>query len=98
MATAFVFASVIVKTEVTPVPTVAGAKTFATPACASTVSVAAAPAAVPAFVVVTLPVLLTYVAAVALVTFTVTVQAALPGTVAPESATLVPLLAAVTVP
>jgi hypothetical protein len=43
-------------------------------------------------------VLLRYDPAVALVTFTVTVQAPLAGTVAPVSATLTPLLAAVTVP
>src|SRR5438105_9396139 len=65
--------------------------------CASTVSVAEAPAAVPALVVVTLPVELLYEPAVALVTFTLTVHEPLAATVAPVSATLVPLLAAVTV-
>ena len=61
-------------------------------------SVALAPATVPAFVVATLPVEFRYDPAVALVTLTVTVHEPLAGTVAPESATLPPLLAAVTVP
>ena len=49
-------------------------------------------------VVVMLPVLVRCGPAVALVTFTVTVQEPLAGTVPPESTTLVPLLAAVTRP
>ena len=42
--------------------------------------------------------MLVYVPGVAPVTFTVTVHEPLPGIVAPESETLVPLLAAVAVP
>jgi hypothetical protein len=48
--------SVIVSTEVAPTATAAGVNDLAIAGCASTVSVAEAPAAVPAFVVVTLPV------------------------------------------
>src|SRR5882672_12470637 len=97
MALAFGLVSVIVSTEVAPGTISDGANDFATAGCESTVSVADAPVAVPALVVVTLPVLLRYAPAVALVTFTVTVHEPLAGTVAPVSATLVPLLAAVTV-
>src|ERR1700674_3873559 len=76
----------------------AGPKDFATAGALSTVSVAEAPGAVPALVVVTLPVELLYEPAIALVTLTVTVHEPLAGTVPLASATLVPLLAAVTVP
>ena len=54
--------------------------------------------AVPALVVVTAPVELLYAPAACVVTFTVTVHEPVAGTVPPASATLVPLLAAVTVP
>ena len=55
-AVAFGFVSVIVSTDVAFVATVAGAKAFAIVGWASTLNVAEAPAAVPALVVVTLPV------------------------------------------
>src|SRR5439155_22240646 len=58
-AVAFGLVSVMVSTEAAFVPTVAGANALATVACASTVRVAEPPAAVPALVVVTLPVVLT---------------------------------------
>ena len=56
IAAALVLVSVIVRTEVAFVVTVAGAKDFAAVACARTVSVAEALGAVPALAVVTLPV------------------------------------------
>ena len=96
-ATAFAFESVMVSVEVPAMPIGFAANAFAIVGCVRTVSVALPAAAVPAFVVVTLPVLLRYAPAVALVTFTVTVHEPLAGTVAPESARLVPLFAAVTV-
>ena len=98
MADAFGLVSVMVSTEATPVPTAAGVKLFATAGWPSTVRVELAPAEEPALVVVTAPVELLYTPAMALVTFTVTVHEPLAGIVPPESATLVPLLAAVTVP
>src|ERR1700693_2005772 len=98
MALAFGLVSVIVRVEVPLMPMVAGAKALAIVGWPSTVSVADAPAAVPALVVVTLPVLLRYAPAMAEVTLTVTVHDPLAGTVAVASATLVPLFAAVTVP
>src|SRR6185312_9206988 len=55
-AAAFALESVIVSTEAPLGATDAGAKAFAIDGCASTVSVAVAPATVPAFVVATLPV------------------------------------------
>ena len=58
IAAALGLVSVIVSVEVTPTPTVAGAKAFAIVGCRRTVSVEDALAAVPALVVVTLPVLL----------------------------------------
>ena len=57
-ATAFALASVIVSTEATPVPTGFGANAFVIVGCASTFNVAEAAAAVPAFVVDAVPVLL----------------------------------------
>ena len=57
-AVAFGFVSVIVSTEATPAPTGFGENAFVIVGWDPTVSVAAAEAAVPAFVVVTLPVLL----------------------------------------
>ena len=57
-ATALVLPSVSVRTEVAPRPTAAGENALASVGCASTVRVAAAPEAVPALAVVTLPVLL----------------------------------------
>src|SRR5258706_14375084 len=88
----------MVRTEVALAAIGLAPKALAMVGCDSTVSVADAPAAVPALVVVTLPVLLRYEPATAEVTFTVTVHEPLAGTVAPESATLRPVFAAVTVP
>ena len=56
IAAALVLVSVIVSVEAPFTPIALGAKAFAIAGCASTVSVAEAPAAVPALVVVTLPV------------------------------------------
>ena len=95
---AFGFVSVMVSTEGAGGAIAAGLKAFAIDGCAFTVSVAVAPGAVPAFAVVTLPVLLRYAPAVAEVTLTVTVHEPPAGTVPPVSATLLALLAAVTVP
>jgi hypothetical protein len=97
-AVAFGLVIVIVRTEAELGDTLFGANAFAIVACCSTVSVAVAAAAVPAFVVVTLPVLLRYELALAEVTLTVTVQEPLAGIVPPESARLAPPLAAVTTP
>src|SRR5438132_48358 len=91
----------MVSTLAPPVPIVAGVNVFATAVAVSTVSVAFAAAVLaPAFVVVNAPdaMLLLYVPALALVTFTVTVHEPLAGIVAPERATLAPPLAAVTAP
>jgi hypothetical protein len=100
-AVAFGFVSVMVSTLVLPVPTAAGENDFATESAELMVS-EPLPAAVldPALAVVSAPagIELAYVPGVADVTFTVTVHEPLAGMVAPESATLVPLLAAVTVP
>src|SRR2546430_12355561 len=100
MATAFGFVSVIVRTLVAFAPIDAGEKAFATVSCASTLSDAFAAAVfAPAFVVVRPPaaMVLLYVAAVALVTLTVTVHELLAGMVAADKATLAPPFAAVTV-
>src|SRR6185503_586913 len=100
-AAAFGFVSVMVRTEAPPVPMADAENAFATVSAEFTVS-DPLPAAVlaPALEVVRPPaaMLLAYVPTVAEVTFTVTVQEPFAGIVAPESATLVPLLAAVTVP
>ena len=98
IAEMFEFVSVTVSSAGEPMPVTVGVNARAADGCAITVSVAVAPAAVPAFVVVTLPVELGYEAAVVLVVFTVIVHDPLAGTVAPESTRLAPLLAAVTVP
>ena len=98
---AFGLVSVIVITLVSPVPMELGVKTLVTVSRFDTVSVSLAGAVLePAFVVVSAPagIVFAYVPAAALVTFTVTVHEPLAGMVPPESATLVPLLAAVTVP
>jgi len=98
---AFALLSVMVSTEVALGAKADGLKAFATVACESTVSDALPAAELdPALDVVTPPMamLLAYVAGVPLVTFTVTVQEPEAGTVAPESATLVPLFPAVTLP
>ncbi len=95
---AFAFVSVIVSTDVPPTPTAAGENAFAALGCDNTFNVPEPPVAAPALVVEMLPVLFRYEPAVALVTFTVTVHEPLAGTVAPDNAALVPLLAAVTVP
>ena len=97
-ATELVLVSVMVSTDTSPVPIEAALKDFATVRRAITASVAEAPADVPALVVLTAPLLFTYEPSAALVTLTVMVHVPLAGTVAPERATLVPLLAAVTVP
>ena len=93
----FGLVSVIVSTEVPFAPMAVGEKALVTIGRESTVSVALPAAAVPVSVV-TGPVELRYAPAAALVTLTVTMQEPLAGTVPAESATLVPLLAAVTVP
>src|SRR5258706_7868432 len=98
IAAAFALLSVMVSTEVPAMPIEAGANALATVGCRRTVRVDDALGAVPALVVVTLPVLLRYAPAIALVTFTVTLHEPFAGTVPPASATLVPLLAAVTTP
>ena len=97
IAVAFAFESVIVSVDVPPAPIVFGVNDLAAVAWARTVSVPAAPVAVPAFAVEMAPVLFRYEPAVALVTFTLTVHEPEAGTVAPDSARLVPLFAAVTV-
>ena len=82
-------------------PMVLAANAFATVSPALTVSVALAAAPLlPELAVVTAPIAieLLYVPAIALVTFTVTVQEPDAGIVPPESATLVPPLVAVTAP
>ena len=58
IAVVFAFVSVIVSTDVPPVPMDDGTKAFVAAGCPSTVSDAEAPADEPEFVVVTLPVLL----------------------------------------
>ncbi len=98
IATAFELVSVMVRVEVPFTPIGFAPNAFETAGCAITKSVAEAPDAMPALVVVTLPVELRYEPAAAEVTFTVIVHAPLAGTVAPESARLLPPLAAVTVP
>src|SRR6185503_847063 len=97
MAAALGLAMSMVSTEVAPGAIDEGVKVLATVGRCSTFSVAVAPAAVPALAVVTLPVGFGYDPAEALVTFTLTVHEPLAGTLAPESARLAPLLAAVTV-
>src|SRR5258706_16065010 len=98
MALAFALPRVMVSTEV-PFTTIGfAANDLVIVGCVRTVSVAEAATPVPALVVVTGPVELSREPAVPDVTLTVTVHEPLAGTVAPESATLVPLLAAVTVP
>ena len=98
IAVAFVLVSVKVRTEATLVPTAEGAKAFVTTGRASTVKIAEAPAAVPALVVVTLPVELLYAPTVVEVTLTVIVHEPPAGTVPPVSATLAALFAAVSAP
>ena len=98
IADVFAFESVIVRTDVPLAPMAAGANAFATVAWESTFNVAVAAVAVPALVVLMLPVLFRYELAEALVTFTVTVHELLAGTVPPESATLLPPFVAVTAP
>ena len=98
IAAAFALVSVMVSVDVPLVPITVGANAMLTAGCAITVNVAEAPAAVPAFVVVTLPVELLYAPALAEVTLTVTVHEPKPGTVPPESARLAPPFAAVTAP
>ncbi len=98
IAAVLLLESVIVSTAVEPGAMELGAKAFAIVGRAETVSVAVGPAVVPAFVVVTVPVVLAYVPPAALVTLTVTVHEPFAGTVPPESTRLVPPLAAVTVP
>ncbi len=100
-AVAFGFVSVIVRTDTSVVPIEAGVNDLATVSAFNTVRLALAAAVLaPAFVVVSAPeaIVLLYVAGVALVTLTVTVHEPLAGIVAPESASEVPLFAAVTVP
>ena len=100
-AVAFGFVSVIVSTLVSLVPIEPGVKDLATVSAFRTVRLAFAAAVLaPAFVVVSAPaaIELLYVAAVPLVTVTVTVHEPLAGIVPPESATLPPPLAAVTAP
>src|SRR5690242_13784606 len=78
-----------------------GAKLFATEGALFTTSDALAAAVLaPAFVVVSAPTAIVslYVPGVALVVFTITVHEPDAGIVPPESATLVPLFAAVTTP
>src|ERR1700680_2218222 len=91
IAVALAFESVIVSTDVPPMPMADGANDLAIVGWASTVHVELAPAGVPEFVVVSLPVLFRYDPALALVTLTVTVHEPLAGTVAPERAALTPL-------
>src|SRR5258706_148211 len=95
MAPALVLVSVKVSSETPFTPIADGANALVTAGRASTVNVAEAPVAVPALVVVTLPVLLRYAPAEAEVTLTVTVHELAAGTVPPVSATPVPLLASV---
>ena len=97
IAAALAFDSVIVSTAVALGAISDGLIALATVGWINTVNVADAELAVPALVVVMLPVELAYEPAVADVTFTVTVHEPLAGTVAPESATLPPPFAAVTV-
>ncbi len=97
MALALELASVMVRTDVPLTPIGFGLNAFASVACAITVKVAEAPAELPALVVVIAPVEFRYAPAAALVTFTVTLHEPLGGTVPPESATLLPFAAAVTV-
>ncbi len=100
-AVALGFVSVMVSTLVSLVPTDAGAKLFAAVIEFSTPSrEVAATVFEPALVVVTAPIasVLVYVAAVLLVTLTVTVQEPLAGIVPPVSATVLPPFVAVTVP
>ena len=94
----FAFVIAIVSVELAPGATLAGVNAFTTVGAWSTFNVAVAAVAVPAFVVVTGPVELMYAPALALVTFTVTVQEPFAGTVPEASASVVPLLAAVSVP
>ena len=93
--------SVMVRTLVSLMPMDAGAKDFATTGPASTFKVAL-PATVlaPAFAVVSAPMAMefAYAPAAADCTLTVTVHEPPAGIVPPESATVVPLFAAVTVP
>ena len=96
-AVVFGLVSVMVSVDGPPTFTPLGAKAFAIAGRASTVSVPETLAVVPAFAVAMAPVELLYVPADALITFTVTVHDEFASTVAPESATLLPLLAAVTV-
>src|SRR5262249_39843996 len=100
-AVVFGFVSVIVTTLVSFVPIEAGANALAAVIVERTASdELAATVFEPALAVVTAPIasVLLYEPAEALVTFTVTVQEPGAGIVPPESATLVPLFAAVTVP
>src|SRR5438874_9344833 len=88
----------MVSVAVPPAGMVPGAKPFVIVGAAKTLSVAEAAAPEPALPVAIAPVELTYEPAAVAVTFTVTVQLADAGIVAPESAALAPPLAAVTVP
>src|SRR6185312_16945845 len=91
----------MVSTLASLVPMEAGVNASVAPRPASTVSEALVGAVLaPALVLASAPaaIVLAYVPDVPLVTLTVTVQEPEAGIVPPESATLVPLLAAVTVP
>ncbi len=101
IAVAFGLVSVMVSTDALLVPIEAGVNDFATESAVATVSVSLADAVfAPPFAVVSAPaaIVLVWLPDVLLVTFTVTVHEPPAGIVAPESATLLPLLAAVTVP
>jgi hypothetical protein len=89
---------VIVNVDGPPAVIAAGAKAFAMVGCGWTVSVAFAAAPVPALLVVTAPVVLLYVLALALVTSMETVQLPPAGMAPLVSATDAPPGAAITVP
>jgi hypothetical protein len=90
--------SVIVKVLLSPRLIELGVKAFATVGGVITVSVPTAALAVPAFVVVTFPVLLLYTPPVALEVFTVTLHELFAVTIPLENATEVPFAAAETLP
>ena len=97
-AVAFGFVKVILSTEVVVATMLAGANDLATPTWLSTVSVPVVAVVVAAFAAVIEPVLLTRLAALALVTLTVMSQLAFAGTLPPVSVSDAPPAAAVTLP
>src|SRR5579862_1624835 len=94
----FGLASVIVSVEVPPAWIDEGVKDLVALMPLTTVRTPLTEVPLPAFVVAMAPVLLVYTPGEFAVTFTVTVQVAPAAIVAPESATLVPLFAALTTP